>query len=98
MREPMPGRDKMEDFDATYANLRDAVLEMPTGDQEDPAVSMAVKHIQSLVASEYLAEVEPGKCKFTSAGIAHIITKLEPCDGPPLDAISINAKVPPRKH
>jgi len=88
----------MADFDAAYAALRDAVLEMPTGDPEDPAVRNAMNHIQSFVASEYLVEVESGKYKYTSAGIAHLITKLEPCDGPPKDAISLNAKVPPRKH
>jgi hypothetical protein len=76
--------------------LRDAVLEMPTGDPEDPAVRNAVNRIQSLLASEYLIEVEPGKYKFTSAGITHLLPKMEPCDGPPPDAVSINAKVPPR--
>jgi hypothetical protein len=90
--------DKMADFDASYAALRDAVLEIPASDPEDPAVCNAVKHIQSLVASEYLVEVEPGKYKYTSEGIIHLITKLEPCDGPPPDALFLNAKVPPRKH
>ena len=88
----------MEEFDADYAALRNAVLEMPTGDPLDPAVRAATNHIQSLLASEYLVEVEPGKYKFTSAGIAHMISKMEPCDGPPPDAISVNAKVPPRMH
>jgi hypothetical protein len=88
----------MDDFNDSYAALRDAVLEMPTGDPEDPAVRFAVNHIQSFVASEYLVEVEPGKYKYTSAGIAHLITKLEPCDGPPPDARPLNAKVAPRKH
>jgi hypothetical protein len=71
---------------------------MPTGDPEDPAIRNAVNYIQSLVASEYLVEVEPGKYKYTSAGIAYTITKLELCDGPPPGAISLNAKVPPRQH
>lgn len=85
--------------DSTYAVLRDAVLEIPTGDSEDPVIRSAVNHIQSFVASEYMVEVEPGKYKYTSAGIAHIIAKAEPCDGPPPDAtITLNAKVPPRKH
>jgi len=88
----------MADFDATYAALRDAVLEMPAGDLEDLTVRNAANHIQSLAASEYLVEVEPGKYKYTSAGIAHLISKFEPCDGPPPDAIPLNAKVPPRKH
>jgi hypothetical protein len=86
------------DLDPTYAALRDAVVEMPTGDPEDPAVRNAVNRIQSLLASEYLIEVEPGKYKFTSAGIAHLMSKMEPCDGPPPDAVSINAKVRPRMH
>jgi hypothetical protein len=88
----------MADFDAGYAALRDAVLEMPTGDPEDPAVRDAVKYIQSLLASEYLVEVEPGKYKFTSAGIARLTSKMEPCEGPPPDAVFLNAKEPPRKH
>jgi hypothetical protein len=91
-------KDKMADFDATYAVLRDIVLEMPSGDPEDPMIRTAVNHIQSFVASEYLVEVEPGKYKYTSAGIAHLIANLEPCDGPPPGAILRNAKVPPRKH
>jgi hypothetical protein len=86
------------DLDTTYAALRDAVVEMPTGDPEDPAVRNAVNRIRSLLASEYLIEVEPGKYKFTSAGIAHLMSKMEPCDGPPPDAVSINAKVRPRMH
>jgi hypothetical protein len=94
----MSAIDIMDDFDGTYAALRDAVLEMPTGDPEDPVVRDAVSHIQSLLASEYLVEVEPGKYKFTSEGIAHLMAKAEPCDGPPPDAVSLNAKLPPRKH
>ncbi len=86
----------MDDFNSTYAALRDAVVEMPTGD--DPAVRAVVLNIQSWLASEYLVEVEPGKYKFTSAGIAHFISKAEPCDGPPPDAITVNAKVLPRIH
>ena len=88
----------MSEVDAGFAALRDAVLEMPIGDPEDPVVRNAVNHIQSLLASEYLTEVEPGKYKFTSAGIAHLMSKMEPCDGPPPDAVSINAKVRPRMH
>lgn len=88
----------MDNSDSMYAVLRDAVLEMPTGDPEDPAVRGAVNHILSLVAAEYLVEVEPRKYKFTSAGIAHMMATAEPCDGPGPDAISVNAKVPPRKH
>jgi hypothetical protein len=86
------------DLDSTYAALRDAVLEMPTGNPEDPAVRSAVNRILSLLASDYLVEVEPRKYKFTSAGISRMMAKAEPCDGPPPDAISIAAKVPPRKH
>jgi hypothetical protein len=93
----MPAIDKM-DFDAMYAVLRDVVLEIPAGDPEEPAIRTAVNHIQSFVASEYMVEVEPGKYKYTSAGIVHLISKSEPCDGPPPGAITLNAKVPPQKH
>jgi hypothetical protein len=88
----------MDNVDSTYAALRDATLEMPAGDPEDPEVRGAVNYILSMVASEYLVEVEPGKYKFTSAGIAHMMAKAEPCDGPPPDAIFLNAKASPRKH
>jgi hypothetical protein len=44
-------KDKMAAFDASYAALRDAVLEMPTGDPDDLAVRNTVNHIQSFLAS-----------------------------------------------
>jgi hypothetical protein len=88
----------MNDLGNFHLVLQDIVLEIPTGDPENPAIRTAQNHIQSFVAAEYLVEVEPGKYKYTSAGIAHIIATSEPCDGPPPGSILLNAKVPPRTH